>query len=402
MFWRKTILILVLSFLVFPTKTFFVQAETTNDLQAINDEIAARKAKVDQINSQISEYQKKIDQAESQQASLSNEVELLNNRVAQSELEITVANEESASLDDEIRVIDNSIAEKTAALQREQEMIKVVLREIRAADKTSMVDWVLGSQSFSELFDQAEKLETINSDLNTSLNEVKSTKDTLQAYKTDQENKLIALEDLQKVLEKKIVLLNEEKESKFILIEQTAASEDKFNDLLNNLQAEEQYVNRQISSLQNNIEQKLKDNDLAGDSSALSWPVTPLKGISATFHDPTYPFRHMFEHPGTDIPTPVGTPIKSSAPGYVAWVRLGQLYGNYILVIHADGVATLYAHLSKILVETDQFVARGETIALSGGQPGMAGAGMSTGPHLHFEVRKDGIPTNPMNYLVSY
>jgi murein DD-endopeptidase MepM/ murein hydrolase activator NlpD len=245
-------------------------------------------------------------------------------------------------------------------------------------------------------------LETVQADLGDTLEQTKQTKTSLLTYKQEQEDHLVALEDLQKELEDKIELLESQKEAKGILIAETANSEAEFQKLLNDLLAEEQYVNRQIASLQYGIEEKLKAGDLVGDSSALSWPVEPLRGISATFHDPTYPFRYLFEHPGIDVPTAVGTSVKSSAPGYVAWVREGRQYGYYVLVIHAEGVATLYAHLSKILVEPDQFVARGDSVGLSGGRPGTPGAGLSTGPHLHYEVRKDGIPVNPMNYLVSY
>lgn len=400
--WRKPIFILII-FTTFLSPNFsFIFADTGDDIQTINDEIAARKAKIEQINKKVDGYQTKIDQAEAKQASLAGEIELLDNRAAQTELEIEATNEEISAIDNEMRVIDKSVADKSAALKKEQEMIKSILREIRSADKTSTVTWFLGSQSFSQLFDQVEKLETVNFNLNQTMAQVKQNKEALLTYKEEQEAKLIALEELQKNLEKKITLLEEEKESKTVLITQTAQSEAEFNALLNDLWAEEQYVNRQIASLQSGIEEKLKASDVAGDSSVLSWPLVPEKGLSATFHDSTYPFRHLFEHPGIDLPTPVGTPVKSSAPGYVAWVREGRLYGYYILVIHADGVATLYAHLSKILVETDQFVARGATIALSGGRPGTAGAGLSTGPHLHFEVRQDGVPTNPLDYLVSY
>ena len=404
-FWRKFFIAILLGFLLTSSGVSLVFAETSitgQEIQEINEEISSKKAKVDQINDKIDEYKAKVKQAESKQISLSNEIELLDNRVAQTELEIQAANEEISLVDAEIKVTDNSIVEAEKVLASQLEMIVSILREIRSADHASVVDWIFGTDSFSELFGQIENLETIHSDLADSLEQTKQTKLSLQTYKQEQETRRLSLETLQKELTEKIELLENQKQSKGILLAESANSEAEFQALLSELLAEEQYVNRQIASLQYGIEQKLKESDVVGDSSVLSWPVYPEKGLSATFHDPTYPFRHLFEHPGIDIPVSVGTPIKSAAPGYVAWVKEGRLYGYYVLVIHADGVATLYAHLSKILVETDQFVMRGEAIGLSGGRPGMPGAGLSTGPHLHYEVRKDGIPTNPLNYLVSY
>lgn len=372
------------------------------EIQAVQDEIAARKVKIDQINIKIDEYQEKIEQAEAKQVSLVNEVEILDNRVAKTELEIESAGEEISALNAEINITNLSIAEEEETLKRNRALISSVLREIRNADHVSTIDWVFGSDSFSELFDQAEKLQTIHSDLEENLSEARRTRNSLELLKQGQEKRMASFEEARKEMEKQVELLENEKGARSVLIIQTARSEAEFEKLLRELQAEEQYVSGQILALQRDIELKLKEGDIVGDSSALSWPIYPEKGISATFHDPTYPYRHLFEHSGIDIPVSVGTPIESAAPGFVAWTREGRLYGYYVLVIHANGVATLYAHLSRILVETDQFVSRGETVGLSGGRPGAAGAGLSTGPHLHFEVRKNGIPTNPMNYLVSH
>jgi murein DD-endopeptidase MepM/ murein hydrolase activator NlpD len=400
---RKIFFVLVVGFLFFSQSGVFVLAEDTGqEIRDINDEISVRQLKIDQLNSQIETYQTKIDQAEAKQASLAGEIELLDNRAAQNQLEIEAAGEEIKKIDAEMRVTDKSIAEAQAALEREREMIASVLRAIHSADHSSLVDWLFSSASFSDLFGRVEKLETLHKSLNTALTTAKETRNSLQTYKDQQESRLVSLADLQTELEKKTALLNDQKEAKGILIAQTARSEAEFQELLEDLQAEQQYINRQIAGLQSDIEQRLREGDVAGDTSALSWPVYPSQGLSATFHDPTYPYRHLFEHPGVDIPIPVGTPVESVAPGYVAWVRQGTMYGNYVLIIHANGIATLYAHLSRILVETDEFVSRGETIGLSGGRPGTPGAGLSTGPHLHFEVRKDGIPTDPLNYLVSY
>jgi len=123
--------------------------------------------------------------------------------------------------------------------------------------------------------------------------------------------------------------------------------------------------------------------------------------VSAIFHDVSYPFRKLFEHPGIDLPTPVGTPVRSAAGGYVAFNRTGKQYGNYVMVIHPGGIATVYAHLTKFGAKVDTYVERGDIIGYSGGRPGDAGAGLSTGPHLHFEVRQNGIPVNPTQFLPS-
>jgi murein DD-endopeptidase MepM/ murein hydrolase activator NlpD len=70
------------------------------------------------------------------------------------------------------------------------------------------------------------------------------------------------------------------------------------------------------------------------------------------------------------------------------------------MIVHADGLATVYGHISKPLVAEEQYVTKGQNIALSGGMPGTAGAGnLTSGPHLHFEVRLNGIPVDPLNYM---
>ena len=95
-------------------------------------------------------------------------------------------------------------------------------------------------------------------------------------------------------------------------------------------------------------------------------------------------------HAGIDILAPRGTPVGAAAAGHVTWAgRLAGGWGNLVVVAHADGVRTMYAHLSSIAVRLGQRVARGDRLGAVGA------TGDATGPHLHFEVRLRGAAVDP-------
>ena len=96
-------------------------------------------------------------------------------------------------------------------------------------------------------------------------------------------------------------------------------------------------------------------------------------------------------HPALDIARSIGTPVKAADTGYVVvagWSNEG--YGNYIVIDHGNGYQTLYAHLSKIFVRVGDTVGKGAVIG------NMGSSGRSTGPHLHFEIRRNGVQVNPL------
>ena len=98
-------------------------------------------------------------------------------------------------------------------------------------------------------------------------------------------------------------------------------------------------------------------------------------------------------HQGVDFAIPVGSTVMASSGGTVAQAGWSGGYGYMVLITHPDGSQTRYAHLSKVLVSAGQSVSQGQKIALSGN------TGISTGPHLHFEIILNGTPVNPLNYL---
>jgi len=98
-------------------------------------------------------------------------------------------------------------------------------------------------------------------------------------------------------------------------------------------------------------------------------------------------------HVGLDIAAPVGTPIVAAADGHVIFAAYNKAYGNVMVVDHGYGLTSKYAHCSKFIAQAGDRVKREELIARVGN------TGRSTGPHLHFEVREDGVPTNPLKFL---
>jgi murein DD-endopeptidase MepM/ murein hydrolase activator NlpD len=98
-------------------------------------------------------------------------------------------------------------------------------------------------------------------------------------------------------------------------------------------------------------------------------------------------------HAGIDLSVPPGTPVQAAQEGRVAFAGYNGAYGKVVKLEHASGYSTLYAHNSRLLVYVGQAVAAGQVICLSGS------SGRSTGPHLHFEVHKDGWPVDPLPYL---
>ncbi|MCE5193601.1 MAG: M23 family metallopeptidase [Candidatus Cryosericum sp.] len=125
--------------------------------------------------------------------------------------------------------------------------------------------------------------------------------------------------------------------------------------------------------------------------------VPPLLGtlvVTSPFGPRVHPIiGEELEHHGVDLEAAAGTPVMAAARGVVVWHGNKLGYGNCIVMRHGTHLSTIYGHLSHIGVRTGQLIGAGEVIGLSGS------TGFSTGPHLHFEVRRDGVPVDPLPLL---
>ena len=156
------------------------------------------------------------------------------------------------------------------------------------------------------------------------------------------------------------------------------------NDILDNLIAKAPEMSAKLSEDKIHME----DHIYMMDHTPSVWPTTGV--LSSTFHERRGGGQL---HGGIDIATNVGTDVKAAAAGVVIFASRNRGFGNEIIIHHGFGFITVYGHLNKILVSVGDEVTKGQHIADSGN------TGYSTGPHLHFEVIKDDIQVDPLDYL---
>ncbi|MEN9558498.1 MAG: hypothetical protein RL141_867 [Candidatus Parcubacteria bacterium] len=371
------------------------------DVDGLNTEIQQKQSRVRELDALIGNYREKINAGRTEVVTLENQLAILENRIAEKTLSIERTKTEIEALTLEIRLLEAEISTQEARIQKQRDLLASLIREVHRADTVTPLDVLLSQPSLSTFFAHVEEIKRLQGDLGTLLDRVKTVKASLEEQKQQRAQKQERTESERRALQKEQLALEAEHNVKASLLAETANKEQEFSRIVYELNQQQQETAGDIAELEEKIRARLNNVDtaLARGDVLMNWPVEPSRGITAIFHDPTYPFRYLFEHPGTDIRASVGTPVKAAAGGYVAWNRLGRMYGNYIMIIHPGGFATVYAHLSKFVALPDTYVDRLETIALSGGRAGDPGAGLSTGPHLHFEVREDGIPVDPEHYL---
>lgn len=373
------------------------------EVKDLNSDIDSKKNQIKKMQNKQKEYSDTIVQKQSEKASLNNQLAILDNRLAKAELDIELVETDIELVKLEMQKTDISIADKSKEIEEEREDIVNVLRLLQKKDNVSTLEIMLINSTLSDFLSQVKYLEDISDNVKASLEDLKKFKSQLEKEKRNLEEQSEDLDKFKNDLTDKQKQLESEQETKLSVLQQVSQSERQYQKLLAEAKQEQEDASAEIASLEKLVRAKiaaLEGRKLEFNDEGLIWPVTK-NIITAYFHDPEYPFRYIFEHPGVDVRAGQGTALKAAASGYVARTKDGGKSGySYIMIIHGDGLSTVYGHVSKIYIAEDDYVVQGQTIGLTGGLPGTPGAGMlTTGPHLHFEVRLNGIPVDPLSYL---
>ena len=383
-------------------------AQIDKEIQDLNSQIESQRKQLELIQKNQKEYSDLIKSKSEEKDSLQNQLDILDSRFKKAELETEEVKLEISKNNLEIKKIAIDIDNNSDKIDKDKNRIENLLKFLYKQNKTTPIEIVLLNNSITDFINQVQYLEDTNRELGDSLKSLKETKELLENQEKTLKEKETKLVSLKEELARKQMILEGELESKTFLLDQTKESEVEYKRLLALAKKEQDRASGEILSLEASVRERLaeKSKDEGTDinnfsDSGFSWPVTK-NVITSTFHDPSYPFRRSIgEHSGIDIRSAQGSTLMAAASGYVARVKFdGTTAYSYIMIIHGDGYSTVYGHVSAVTVKEDQYVTQGQVIGRTGGAPRTVGAGaFSTGPHLHFEIRKDGIPINPLPLL---
>lgn len=398
------VIFLLFSFLSGTPFAFSQTGDIDAEINDLNLKIQNQKKQIENLKTKQKEYQAQIESKRRDRISLNNQLALIEDRLVKAQLDIDSVNLEIDKTSLEIQKTEIESANLDTKIEEKKQHIANLLRLVYKQDQMTTIEMLLLNESLSDFLNQAKYLEDTNSEIGSSVEELRADKERVDNNKETLDNKNTELLSLKEQLKEKENSLSYEQENKTYILEETKSSEKEYQSLLAKVKKEQEQAAAEISSAEILIRKKMSQKDqqrLDNGNNTIAWPV-PANRITTGFHDPDYPYRNIIgEHPAVDIRAAQGTTITAAADGYVAKVKFaGDKSYAYIMLIHGDGLATVYGHVSAVYVSVDQYVVQGQAIGRSGGTPGTIGAGSTTtGPHLHFEVRKNGLPVNPENYL---
>ena len=334
-----------------------------SEIQYIQEDMSATLLELENLSQEIADKQNEIAEIELQ------EIEL-NKYIETTEVELT------------------SLKEKYAKQKKALEARLVAMYKFGNA---SYLDVLLNSKSLSQFLSNCYYLTIITKTDTNLLKSVEEKRDSIQTLANNLETKKNVLMVSRETREKTQIALSNMK-----IIKDKRVTELNEQDLA--LHQEIENYRQQIQSVELEIKKLALAN--VGEKyvgGIMAWPVPGYTTITSQYGMRTHPITGVYKlHTGTDISAPIGATFVAANDGIVVKAEYNTAYGNMVMIDHGGGISTLYAHGSEILVSVGQTVFKGTAVLKVGS------TGYSTGPHAHFEVRVNGNPVQPLDYITSY
>ena len=309
---------------------------------------------------------------------------------------------ERIQLDKDITKTEAELKEAQARLQSREKVFYKRVRDIYINGRLSYLVVLVGSKDFSDFANRMEMLKRIlQSDMDL-INTIKSEREEIASKKAKLEEDRAKVLELEKVAQEKQNVINQKKAERQAVLERAMNDRDTAERAYNELMASSASI---TAMLQQRAAERAAAAAAAasqgGGGGGATWVqgsgqlaapvVAPITSDFGWRIHPIYGTRRL--HAGTDFGVDEGTPVHAADGGVVVEAGWVSGYGYTVIIDHGNGMSTLYAHNSEVAVSPGQTVSKGQVVSYSGNTGG------STGPHLHFEVRINGEPTDPMGYL---
>jgi murein DD-endopeptidase MepM/ murein hydrolase activator NlpD len=363
------------------------KASIDAQISRLQDQISRADAASGTLTSEISEATARIREVQSDVAAEQARLDVLEAELARKQAELDRLTELLLQQTERLRLLR---AEHRAAVRR----LEARVRQIYLEDTPDTLAFVFESVSFTDLLDHVEFLSDIGRQDERIAERVRRARDDMTRTRAATSRTRSGVAEATRAVSARTA---EQRSVRDRLVASrdalTGARRDKQDTLAGiredraGVVAEVEALQRESATLAAQIRSAQAGSVGSGVSaSGLIWPV----------HGPVtsgFGWRWGRMHEGIDIAVPSGTPVAAAASGTV--ITAGWLggYGNLVVIDHGNGLATAYAHNSSLAVGVGQQVAQGQVIAYSGS------TGHSTGPHVHFEVRVNGAPVDPLGYL---
>ncbi|MBR2152139.1 MAG: peptidoglycan DD-metalloendopeptidase family protein [Clostridia bacterium] len=352
---------------------------------------------------QIAELEKKQQAIKNQIASLQNDINKqeklkkpLQDQIDNLQAQIDIYNNEITGYENEISKLREQQGKIESDLQTKKDLFLKRVRALYISGSTNtQISILLGADDFSNFLYQDQVLESITKYDNKIMEDLRKDIEDLEKVKNGINDKKAEAEKVKATVVSKQSVLNDAIKQYNTIIGKLEDKKDDLNDTLKNYQNQIDNLEKEIGGAINNS----SSSSIKYDGSKFKWPCPNYYYISSPFGP-----RWGRNHNGVDIAGSAiyGKPIVASADGQVSLASYNSGgYGNYVMINHGKdssgtNYTTLYAHMSSRAVSTGQWVTKGQIIGYVGS------TGYSTGPHLHFEIRVNGTPKNPLNWFNNF
>lgn len=357
-------------------------AQSVESMQKELDELAKKKEQLERDLNVIAE--KKEKELEKK--------EIIDEQINATRSEISVLNNVLSSLDSQLDNAEAQLDEASSLLDEKLELSKDRIRSAYEQGEASYLEIIFESESIYDFISKIEIVSQIAENDRNIINQVIESKKTIEAKKKEiEQNKIENEKAAAQLKSKQSTLSKKQADSDKLIDEMNSDAEAKKRAVIAAEKAEEQLQREIMASLSSS------GSSTVVDAGEFRWPLNSrFNNITSVFGYRTHPVTGVYKlHTGVDIASSGinGAAIFAAKGGTVLKAGYNRGYGNYIVIDHGGGYATLYGHASSLLVSVGQVVSKGDTIAYVGS------TGYSTGPHLHFEIIKNGEYTNPLGYF---